>query len=75
RNGEPDRELAPLTESAFESSVGSIVEQPPGSLRSAIPHAAEVAEVSAIGELTELSEIAPEAPNEICENTQEVILP
>ena len=75
RNGEPDRELAPLTESAFESSVGSIVEQPPGSLRSAIPHAAEVAEVSAIGELTELSEIAPEEPNEICENTQEVILP
>src|SRR5207302_1195034 len=46
-----------------------------GSLRSAIPHAADAAEVSAIGELAEFSEIAPEGPNEICENAQEIISP
>jgi len=75
RNGEPDRELAPLTGSSFESSVGSIVEQPAESLRSAIPQTTEMAEVSAIGKLTELSAIAPQKPNEILQSAQEGIVP
>jgi Flp pilus assembly protein TadD len=74
-NERPDSVVAPLEGSSFESSVGSVVEQPAESLDSDIPQTTEMAEVSASRELTETSEIAPQPPGEIFDRIEETTWP
>jgi hypothetical protein len=62
---EPERELTPIAEPDFESSVGPVVEQTPEILQPAVPEAAEMATASATTEFAEVSAIVPQQPNEI----------
>src|SRR5207245_8871791 len=68
----PDRELAPVAEPDFESSVGSVVEQTPKIPQPAIPQAAETVTASATDEFAEVSAIAPQQPNEISQDGEEM---
>jgi Flp pilus assembly protein TadD len=69
---EPDRELAPVAEPDFESSVGQVVEQTPEIVQPAIPRAAELVTASATSEFAEVSAIVPQQPNEISQDGEEV---
>src|SRR5439155_1942941 len=60
---EPDRELTPVAEPDFESSVGQVVEQTPEILQPAVPQPAEMATVLATTEFAEAA-IIPQ-PDEI----------
>jgi Flp pilus assembly protein TadD len=76
RNEKPDRAVASLEGSAFESSVGPVIEQSTENSHSDIPQATpEMAEVSAGHELTETSAIAPEPPAEIFDHIEEATWP
>lgn len=69
---EPDRELAPVAEPDFESSVGAVVEQTPEIVQPASPQAAELVTASATSEFAEVSAIVPQQPNEISQDGEEV---
>jgi tetratricopeptide (TPR) repeat protein len=62
---EPDREIAPVGEPDFESSVGDVVEQTPEIQQPAVPQPAEMATASAITEFAEVSAIDPQLPSEV----------
>jgi tetratricopeptide (TPR) repeat protein len=62
---EPDRELTPIAEPNFESSVGDVVEQTPEIPQPAVPHSAEMATASATTEFAEVSASVPQQPSEI----------
>jgi Flp pilus assembly protein TadD len=64
----PERELTPVTEPDFESSVGPVVEQRPEVLQPGIPHAAEIVTASATSEFADVSAIVPQQSNEISED-------
>jgi hypothetical protein len=68
---EPDRELAPVADPDFESSVGPVVQQTPEMVQPAIPQAAEMVTASATDKFAEVSAIAPQGPNEISETVEE----
>jgi Flp pilus assembly protein TadD len=79
RNAKPDTAVAPLEGSAFESSVGPVVEQPAESLDSDIPETTaqptEMAEVSATPELTETSASVSQTPDEIFDHIEDTTWP
>ena len=65
---EPERELTPIAEPDFESSVGQVVEQTPDIPQPSIPQATEMATASATSEFAEVSAIVPQQPTEISED-------
>jgi Flp pilus assembly protein TadD len=65
---EPERELTPIAEPDFESSVGAVVEQTPDIPQPGIPQATEMATASATSEFAEVSAIVPQQPTEISED-------
>jgi tetratricopeptide (TPR) repeat protein len=62
---EPDRELTPVAEPDFESSVGEVVEQTPEIPQPAVPQRAEIAPASATTEFAEVSASVPQQPSKI----------
>jgi tetratricopeptide (TPR) repeat protein len=64
---ETDRELQPLTEPVFESSVGPVVEQTAEAVRASVPQTPEPAEFSGAGERSGISAMTGEEPLEIAE--------
>ena len=60
----PERELPPVAEPDFESSVGPVVEQAPEVPQPLIPEAAEIPAFSATTEFAEVSAIVPQQPTE-----------
>ena len=68
---EPERELTPIAEPDFESSVGAVVEQTPDIPQPGIPQATEMATASATSEFAEVSAIVPQQPTEISEDGKE----
>jgi tetratricopeptide (TPR) repeat protein len=65
---EPERELTPIAEPDFESSVGQVVEQTPDIPQPSIPQATEMATASATSEFAEVSAIVPQQADEISED-------
>jgi len=68
---EPERELTPVAEPDFESSVGQVVEQTPDIPQPSIPPATEMATASATSEFAEVSAFVPQQPTEISEDGEE----
>jgi tetratricopeptide (TPR) repeat protein len=68
---EPERELTPIAEPDFESSVGAVVEQTPDIPQPSIPQATEMATASATSEFAEVSAIVSQQPTEISEDGEE----
>ncbi len=68
---EPERELTPIAEPDFESSVGAVVEQTPDIPQPSIPQATEMATASATSEFAEVSAFVPQQPTEISEDGEE----
>jgi tetratricopeptide (TPR) repeat protein len=62
---EPERELTPIAEPGFESSVGEVVEQTPEIPQPAIPEPTEMATASATSEFADVSAIVAQQPDEI----------
>jgi tetratricopeptide (TPR) repeat protein len=60
---EPERELTPIAEPDFESSVGEVVEQAP-EIR-AVPQVPEIATAAATTEFAEASAIIPQQPDDV----------
>jgi Flp pilus assembly protein TadD len=69
---EPDRDLAPVAESDFESVVGPVVEQTPQILQPAVSQPTEMVTDRAISNSAEISTTAAQEPNKIFDSAEQV---
>jgi Flp pilus assembly protein TadD len=70
---EPDKELVPVDEPDFESSVGPVFEQSPEEiLQPVTSQPTEMVTASVIDEFAEVATVAPQEPHELLESADEV---